>query len=158
MISLPSWSPADMAREGIRVNRSLVIPPDELRFNFVTSGGPGGQHANKTATRAELNWNVEQSRALGPRQRERIRTRLANRIDSSGNLRIVSDRYRSQMRNRQDVTERLTRLVAGALRTPRSRVATAPTKSSKEKRLRTKRHRSEIKRNRRGTRDLEGDG
>lgn len=147
-----------MAREGIRVNRSLVIPPDELRFSFATSGGPGGQHANKTATRAELVWNVEDSRALGPRQRERILSRLGNRIDSSGNLRVVSDRYRSQMRNRQDVTERMTRLVGGALRTPRSRVATAPTKASKERRLRAKKHRSEIKRNRRGTKDLEGDG
>lgn len=147
-----------MAREGIRVNRSLVIPPDELRFNFATSGGPGGQHANKTATRAELVWNIDNSRALGPRQRDRLRTRLANRIDSVGNLRVVSDRYRSQMRNRQDVTERLARLVATALRTPKSRVASAPTRASKERRLRAKKHRSEIKRNRRGTRDLEGDG
>jgi ribosome-associated protein len=147
-----------MAREGIRINRSLVIPPDEVRFTFATSGGPGGQHANKTATRAELSWNVEGSRALGPRQRERILSRLGNRIDSSGNLRIVSDRYRSQMRNRQDATERFTRLLAGALRTPRSRVATAPTKASKERRLQAKRKRSETKRARRGPRDLEGDG
>jgi ribosome-associated protein len=147
-----------MAREGIRINRSLVIPPDELRFTFATSGGPGGQHANKTATRAELSWNVEGSRALGPRQRERILSRLGNRIDSSGNLRIVSDRYRSQMRNRQDATERFTRLLAGALRIPRSRVATAPTKASKERRLQAKRKRSETKRARRGPRDLEGDG
>ena len=147
-----------MAREGIRVNRSLVIPPDELRFTFMPSGGPGGQHANKTSTRVELTWDVTGSRALGPRQRDRILARLGTRIDSSGTLRLTSDRYRSQLRNREDVVERFAKLVAGALRTPRSRVPTGPTKAAREKRLRAKRHRSRLKRDRRGPRDLEGDG
>jgi ribosome-associated protein len=147
-----------MAREGIRVNRSLTIPAHEIRFTFVPSGGPGGQHANKSSTRVELTWNVSESRALGPRQRDRLLSRLGRRIDSSGTLRLTSDRFRSQLRNREDAIDRLAGLVAEALRTRRSRVPTGPTKAAQERRLRAKRHRSRLKRDRRGPRDLEGDG
>ncbi len=134
---------------GLRVSRSLTIPADELELRFTTSGGPGGQHANKVATRADLSWNVQASRALSPRQRERIARRLAHRIDSSGTLRVVSDRYRSQLRNREDALAKLARIVADALRVDKKRVATEPTRASKERRLRHKRHHSETKRLRR---------
>jgi ribosome-associated protein len=131
---------------GVRVNRSLVIPEDELRLEFTTSGGPGGQHANKSSTRAVLVWNVDSSRALGPRQRARIKGKLRHRIDSAGNLRLTSDAYRSQLRNREAVHERLRSLVEDALRPEKKRIGTAPTRSSKEKRLQSKRARSEVKR------------
>lgn len=131
---------------GVRVNRSLVIPDDEIRLEFTTSGGPGGQHANKSSTRAVLVWNVEASRALGPRQRARIKGKLRHRIDSAGNLRLTSDAYRSQLRNREAVRERLGSLVEAALRPDKKRIGTAPTRSSKEKRLQSKRLRSEVKR------------
>jgi ribosome-associated protein len=131
---------------GVRVNRSVLIPEDEIRLEFTTSGGPGGQHANKSSTRAVLVWNVEQSRALGPRQRIRIKGKLRHRIDSSGNLRLSSDAYRSQLRNREAVRERLRSLVEDALRPEKKRIGTAPTRSSKEKRLQSKRARSEVKR------------
>ncbi len=133
---------------GVRVNRSLVIPEDEIRLEFTTSGGPGGQHANKSSTRAVLIWNVDASRALGPRQRARIRGKLRHRIDSSGNLRLSSDAYRSQLRNREAVRERLRSLVESALRTEKKRIGTAPTRASQEARLRAKRLRSEVKRGR----------
>lgn len=129
----------------MRVNRSLVIPDDELEFKFTTSSGPGGQHANKAATRAEVSWNVAGSAVLGPRQRARLQNVLSGRIDSSGTLKVASERYRSQMRNRQDALERLARLVAQALKPRKARVPTAPTKASKERRLQGKRRRSEIK-------------
>jgi ribosome-associated protein len=133
----------------IRVNRTLTIPEDELRFSFTTSGGPGGQHANKASTRVEIAWNVAASRALGPRQRDWILSRLGRRIDSGGTLRVVSDRYRSQLRNREDAQARLARLVAEALRRPKARRPTAPTAASRQRRIASKKRRSEVKRSRR---------
>jgi ribosome-associated protein len=144
--------------KGIRVGRSLVIPDDEISVTFSPSGGPGGQHANRSSTRAEIVWNVESSRALGPRQRDRVRKNLGRRIDSQGNIRVASDRHRSQLRNREEAADRLSGLIAAALRPPRPRVKTAPTRASKEKRLQAKRKRSELKRNRGVVRDLKGDG
>ena len=131
---------------GVRITRTLEIPSDEIDFTFSTSSGPGGQHVNKSETRVNLTWNVKESRALGPRQRDRILKRLSNRIDSSGQLHLSSSRFRSQWRNREDVTARLQELVADALRPAKRRVGTRPTTASREKRLRAKRRRSQIKR------------
>ncbi|MDQ3987282.1 MAG: aminoacyl-tRNA hydrolase [Actinomycetota bacterium] len=131
--------------DDVRVNRSLTIPGDEIKFRFTPSGGPGGQHANRSSTRVELTWNVGSSPSLGPRQREKLRTRLARRIDSSGTLRLSSDAHRSQTRNRDEVLKRLATLVADALRPTRARVATQPTTAARERRLRTKKKRSETK-------------
>lgn len=133
----------------VRVNRSLTIPGDEIRLKFSTSGGPGGQHANKAATRVDLIWDVEHSRALGPRQRERIKSKLNSRIDASGVLRLSSAAQRSQLRNREEVLERLARLVNQALKREKRRVATGPTRASKERRLKDKKKRSDLKRSRR---------
>lgn len=134
---------------GIRINRNLEIPEHELEFRFTTSGGPGGQHANKAATRVELVWNVAASTALGPRQRQRVMSALRNRIDGNGNLRLASDRQRSQMQNRHDVLERFATLLRRALIPPKKRVKTKPSRAAKEKRLAQKKHRSDIKKNRR---------
>ncbi|HWL65988.1 MAG TPA: alternative ribosome rescue aminoacyl-tRNA hydrolase ArfB [Actinomycetota bacterium] len=144
--------------KGIRVTRSLVIPDDEIKFTFSPSGGPGGQHANRSSTRAELVWNVEDSRAVGPRQRDRIKAGLKRRIDANGNIRVASDRHRSQLRNREEAASRLAGLLAAALKPPKARVGTAPTKAAKERRLKAKRKRSDLKKNRRSVRDLEGNG
>jgi len=136
---------------GVRVNRRLVIPSNELEERFSTSSGPGGQHANKASTRAELVWNVATSSVLGPRQRARIQTRLAGRLDSNGVLRVASEKHRSQLRNREEARKRLVELVDNALKVERARVKTKPTKAGKERRLQQKRRRSEIKRTRRAT-------
>jgi ribosome-associated protein len=132
----------------IRITSSLRIPSSELRFTFSTSSGPGGQHTNKAATRVDLAWNVNESRAIGPRQRDRILAGLGNRIDSRGVLRLSSDRYRSQWRNRAAVVERFRELVAGALKQRKHRKPTTPSVSSRERRLADKRRRSETKRGR----------
>ena len=139
--------------DDLRVDRSLTIPGEELHERFTTSGGPGGQHANRSSTRVELGWNVESSRALTERQRSRIKRGLRTRFDSSGTLRIASDRHRSQWRNRADVRDRLAKLVAQALQPPRPRVATKRTPSANEKRLRAKKRRAETKRLRQDTAD-----
>lgn len=134
---------------GVRVNRSVLVPEDELRYEYTPSGGPGGQHANKSSTRVVVVWNLEDSRALGPRQKMRVRGRLRHRIDSGGNVRLASGAQRSQLRNKEAVRQRLGTLLEAALRPEKKRVGTAPTRSSKENRLRGKRVRSEIKRGRR---------
>jgi len=135
--------------DDVRVSRRVTIPESELGFRFTPSGGPGGQHANRSATRAELVWNVEESSALGPRQKARVRRALGRRIDAEGNLRLVSDARRSQARNRKDVVERLAKMVAGALQVPKRRVATKPSAAARERRIRAKRRRGEVKRLRR---------
>ena len=129
----------------LRVTRSVTIPGSELDFSYVRSGGPGGQHANKTSTKVELKWDVLASSALGPRQRARLLENLGPRIEASGVLRVRSDRYRSQTRNREDALDRLADLVATGLQVRKDRVATKPTTSSKHKRLDQKRRRSEVK-------------
>lgn len=138
-----------MTGRGIKVARNVTIPPDELEFTFLPSGGPGGQHANRSSTKVVLAWDVDASRAVGPRQKQRIRTALRSRIDSAGVLRLSSDKHRSQLRNRDEVTRRLADLVARALRPAKPRTATTPTPASRDRRIRDKRERSQIKRARR---------
>lgn len=135
--------------EDVRVTRSVTIPASELRFRFSPSGGPGGQHANRSSTRAELRWNVAGSSALGPRQRARVLRALARRIGADGELRVVADERRSQAQNRAAAVERLQGLVASALAVPKRRRPTAPGRAAKERRLQRKRRRSETKRLRR---------
>ncbi|HYZ46192.1 MAG TPA: alternative ribosome rescue aminoacyl-tRNA hydrolase ArfB, partial [Actinomycetota bacterium] len=105
----------------LRVTHTLLIPEEELEWSFSPSPGPGGQHANKTSTRAELAWNLERSRVLSPAQRERIRRELHNRIDARGTLRIASSTHRSQLRNREEASRRLAELVGDALRPVKKR-------------------------------------
>ena len=129
--------------ERVRITPSLTIPLSELRFRFTASGGPGGQHANKVATRAELRFDVAGSPSLGPRQRARLLEKLGPEV------RVVADDERSQGRNRQLAVERFRERVAAALRVETPRRPTRPTKGAKERRLTAKRRRSETKRNRR---------
>jgi ribosome-associated protein len=135
--------------DDVRVDRSLTIPGDELQLEFTPSSGPGGQHANRSSTRVELRWDVTNSGALTPRQRERVAAGLRHRLTAGGVLRLSSDTHRSQAQNRKEVVERLVRLVREALRPRRTRVATAPSAGSKADRVRTKRHRSAVKKLRR---------
>lgn len=141
--------------DGLRISRSVRIPNDELVWRFTPSGGPGGQHANRASTRAEVVWNVRSSRALGPRQRERLIFRLGNRLDAQGNLRVASDRRRSQLRNREAALERLAEIVREALKPEVARVESQPTEAVKRRRLEAKRKRGALKRLRRAHYDLE---
>ena len=124
------------------MTRSLVIPADELEWRFTTSGGPGGQHANKASTRAEVTFDVARSRSLGPRQRARLLERLGPTV------RVAAADERSQTRNRELALERLSARLADGLRVDRARVATAPSASARARRLTDKRRRSVRKRDR----------
>lgn len=129
--------------DGVRVTSSCFIPMHELEWRFTASGGPGGQHANKAATRAELTFDVEASTALGPRQRSRLLEKLGPAV------RVVASDERSQTRNRDIALERLRERLAQALRVETPRRPTRPTKGSKERRLQSKARRSSIKQSRR---------
>ncbi len=104
---------------------------------------------NTSSTRVEVWWDVAGSAALTEEQRARLLARLATRLDSAGRLRLVSSGSRSQLRNREEVTERLRDLVAAALRVPKARKRTRPSRAAKAARLEAKRRRSAIKRERR---------
>jgi ribosome-associated protein len=125
------------------------IPSSELSFRFSRSGGPGGQHANRSETRVELLFDLAHSPSLSERQRATTLRKLAPYVDSKGVLRLVSRSSRSQLRNREEVTERFRMLLRGALRVPRVRRPTGPTQASRERRLERKRRRSELKKQRR---------
>ncbi len=127
----------------LRVTRSCVIPLAELEWRFTPSGGPGGQHANRSNTRAEVRFDVRASPSLSELHRERLIERLGEVV------RVVADDERSQLRNRELALERLRARLAEALRVERTRRPTAPTRASKQRRLETKKRRGVIKRTRR---------
>ena len=128
----------------LRVTRTCAIPLAELEWRFTPSGGPGGQHANRSNTRVEVVLDVERSAAFGPFQRERVLRALGPVI------RVVADDERSQLRNRDLALDRLRSKVAAALVVPKERRPTKPSKAAKQRRLDDKRRRSETKRMRRG--------
>lgn len=132
-----------MADDDLVVSRGVRIPRSELVTRFSASGGPGGQHANKAATRVEITFDVEASEAFLPVQRERVLAKLGPAV------RIVVDEERSQLRNRTLAEERLVARLAAALHVERPRRPTKPSKGAKERRLRGKKQRSETKANRR---------
>ena len=131
--------------DSIRINQRLEIPASELQFRATRSGGPGGQHANTSSTRIELTWSPADSPSLSDRRRELILSRLASRLDSSGTLRLVSDTHRSQLQNRKEVAERFAELIADALRPRKTRKKTRPTRASKERRIKAKKKRGQLK-------------
>lgn len=133
----------------VRVTNKTSIPTNELSFRFSRSGGPGGQHANRSETRVELLFDLAQSPSLGENQRARALRRLAPYVDKKGILHLVSESSRSQLRNREEVIERFRTLLRGALRVPRRRRPTKPSRAAKERRLEEKKRRSEIKKRRR---------
>ena len=127
----------------MRLARGLEIPDREIEVRTSRSSGPGGQHANVTASRVEAVFDVAASTALSDEQKRRVMARLGPRVTA------VAQESRGQARNRQLALERLAERLDRALRVPRSRRATKPTKASKERRLEGKKVRSGIKETRR---------
>jgi ribosome-associated protein len=132
-----------MSGESIQVTRSVSIPRFEIELRFSRSSGPGGQHAQKSDTRVEATFDVEASAALSDAQKRRV-------IAKAGPvLRAVAQDERSQWRNRELATERLVEALREALRVPRKRKPTKPSKAAKERRLEAKKRRGHVKRLRR---------
>jgi len=134
---------AAMEPDSIRVTRSVVLPLSEVELRFSRSSGPGGQHANTSETRVEAILDVEASSALTDAQKRRV---LAK---AGPTLRAIAQDERSQWRNRELAVERLVEQLRKALKVERRRVATKPTKASRERRLESKKRRSETKKLRR---------
>ena len=133
----------------IVINGRLSIPASELTFRFSTSGGPGGQHANRSATRVTLLFDVANSPSLTEGMRNRLLQRLSSRLDKDGVLQIQVSDSRSQHQNRQTAVARFQELLADALKVRKKRRKTKPSRAARERRLQAKKRRGQRKRERR---------
>ena len=129
--------------EGLRITERLTIPYAEIVLRTSRSSGPGGQHANVTASRVEASFDVLASETLSESQRARLIARAGERVTA------VAQDERSQSRNRELALKRLAERLASALIVPRKRRPTRPTKASRERRLQAKRRDATRKRERR---------
>jgi ribosome-associated protein len=125
----------------IVVTPRLTIPAGELSMSFARSGGPGGQNVNKVSSKVELRWNPRTSAALTDD--------LANKLTTDGTLIVTSTLTRDQLKNRDDAQSKLALILRAALHREKPRRETKPSRASKRRRVADKRHRSEIKKNRR---------
>ena len=133
----------------IRVTDHLAIPGAEVDLAYARSGGPGGQHVNRTASKVQLRWNLRDSRALTEPQRAWLTIRLASRLSTEGDLIISSERHREQSRNVDDAVQRFAEILREGLKRPKRRKKTRPSRASKERRLKDKKRRGDQKRLRR---------
>ncbi len=132
-----------MASDDLPISGRVVLPGWELVETFSTSGGPGGQHANKASTRVELRFDVGHSSVLSGAQKRRVRDRVGPV------LKVVADDERSQARNREIARDRLAEALRDALVPPRRRVPTRPSRGSQRRRLQSKKETAERKAQRR---------
>ena len=135
--------------EPIRVRAGVVVPARAIAWRAVRSSGPGGQNVNKVASRVELRVDLDAVEGLDTAARERLGALAATRRDASGRLLVTSQRTRDQSRNLADARDKVRRLVARALVVPRRRRPTRPPAAAAERRLKGKRQRGTLKRERR---------
>jgi len=131
------------------ISPTLTIPATDLSWDATRASGPGGQNVNKVASKIELRFDLQGCRALDDETRRRLRALAGSRVDTDGQLHIVSQLTRDQGRNLLDAREKLRLLILRALERPKPRRPTRPTLASKERRLVAKRQQGERKRGRR---------
>ena len=129
----------------ISIKNVISIPDHEIEITVSRSSGAGGQHVNKTNTRATLRWNAKNTNALSDEQKERVLQKLQQRLTAEGDLIIHSSESRSLEHNKKMAIKQLHHLVQKALHVAKKRIATKQSRSQKEARLRSKKIHSRIK-------------
>ena len=131
----------------IQITPSVQIEESELQFEYIRASGPGGQNVNKVATAVQLRFDVGNS-SLPDYVKQRLTKLAGNKMTNEGVLLLEAKRYRTQEQNREDAIRRLTDLVRKLTLRPKRRIKTLPTKASRERRLKAKKQRGNIKRSR----------
>jgi len=127
-------------------NRSPFLPPEsELEEHFILTGGPGGQHVNRTESGVQLRFDAMNSHQFSAAVRQRLIDLAGHRADARGVITIEAKSHRSQFRNREDARQRLAELIEKAHQKPKKRIPTRPSRTAKKKRLDAKRKRGDIK-------------
>lgn len=129
----------------MEITPTVSIDDAEINFRFIRASGPGGQNVNKVATAVQLTFDVRNSASLSTPVQKRLIAIAGQRISRDGMLTLTARRFRTQTRNRQDALERLAALIQQALRPPRTRRATRPTRASVTRRLDSKKKKSKSK-------------
>lgn len=140
------------AMPSLSIEQNWQIPEKDLKFHYARSGGPGGQHVNKVATKAELRFDLAGTTALSDAQKARLRRAFPAHITEAGELLLTSEKYRSRRRNEEDALERLAQMLRSIRRPPKPRIPTKVTLAQKRRRIEQKRLRGAQKRLRAGDR------
>lgn len=132
-------------KSDLTIKNGIVIPIQEINFVFSRSGGPGGQHVNRTETRVTAIWNVKKTTVLSDEQKALVIENLGARLSEEGDLIVHNNESRSQQKNKENACMNLAKLIRHALHIPKKRMKTRIPSQVKESRLQKKSRRGELK-------------